>query len=179
MNTSLRTLACIALLALTGLALAQDLPLQFDPQRDAAKDLVTARELARSTGRHVLVDVGGEWCGWCRRFDQLVATQPQIKALIESRYVWLKVNCSRDNKNAAVLSQWPRIHGYPFFLVLDGSGKLMHAQSVQGLETESENEADENYDAAKIMAFLKRYASGEAVPDKSTAAGAIATPKHS
>lgn len=83
---------------------------------------------------------------------------------IDSHYVWVKVNYSADNKNTAVLSRWPKVRGFPYFLVLDGDGKLLHSQGVQGLETEAENEADENYDPNRVMAFLRRYASAAKVP---------------
>ena len=96
--------------------------------------------------------------------DRFIASQPQISALIDSRYVWVKVNYSAENKNTAVLSRWPKVRGYPYFLVLDGAGRLIHAQGVQGLETETEKETDENYDPDRVMAFLNRYATAANVP---------------
>jgi thiol:disulfide interchange protein len=164
MNTLSRALTCLLFALLSPLVVAQDLPTKFDPHRDAAKDMVTAQNLAKATGKRVLVDVGGEWCTWCRMLDRFVASQPQISALIGSQYVWVKVNYSAENKNTAVLSKWPKIRGYPYLLVLDGAGRLLHAQGVQGLETETEKEADENYDPDRVMAFLNRYATAANVP---------------
>ena len=159
MNTLSRALTCLLFALFSTLAAAQDLPTKFDPQRDAAKDIMTAQNLAKATGKRVLVDVGGEWCRWCRMLDRFIASQPSIKALIDSRYVWVKVNYSTENKNAAVLSRWPKSRAYPYLLVLDADGRLLHAQGVQGLETETEKEADEGYDPELVMAFLQRYAS--------------------
>ena len=164
MNALFRALACLLLLLLSPLAVAQDLPIKFDPQRDAARDVMTAQNLAKSTGRRVLVDVGGEWCGWCRKLDRFIASQAQIKTLIDSHYVWVKVNYSADNRNTAVLSRWPGVRAYPYLVVLDGDGRLLQAQGVQGLETETEKEADEDYDPDRVMAFLKRYAMAANVP---------------
>lgn len=167
MNTLSRALTSLLFALLSALVAAQDLPTKFDPSRDAAKDVMTAQNLATATGRRVLVDVGGEWCRWCRMLDRFVASRPQIKSFIDTHYVWVKVNYSNDNKNTAVLSRWPKIRGYPYLLVLDGAGRLLHAQGVQGLETETEKEADEDYDPDRVMAFLKRYA---------IAANVLATP---
>jgi len=164
MNTLSRVLTCLLFTLLSTLVVAQDLPTKFDPLRDAAKDMMTAQNLAKATGKRVLVDVGGEWCTWCRMLDRFIASQPHIRALIDSHYVWVKVNYSAENKNTAVLSRWPKIRGYPYLLVLDGDGRLLHAQGVQGLETETEREADENYDPARVMAFLNRYATAASVP---------------
>ncbi|MEI6733700.1 MAG: thioredoxin family protein [Comamonadaceae bacterium] len=160
----LRCLICLLFVWLSPVLSAQDLPDKFDPQRDAARDVIVAQHLAKTTGRRVLVDVGGQWCGWCRKLDRFIASQPQIKALIDSHYVWLKVNYSVENRNTAVLSRWPKPRGFPYLLVLDADGKLLHAQGVGGLETETENEADEDYDPGRVMAFLKRYAIATNVP---------------
>ncbi len=152
---------------LSTLVLGHDLSTKFDPQRDAVKDMMTAQNLAKATGRHILVDVGGDWCSWCRMLDRFIAAQPQIKALIDSEYVWVKVNYSPENKNAAVLSKWPKARAYPYLLVLDEAGRLLHVQDVQGLETETETEGDENYDPDRVMAFLNRYATSSKVPAES------------
>ena len=158
MNALSRTLACLVIALLAPFVVAQDLPVKFDPQRDAAKDLMTAQSLAKTTGKRVVVDVGGEWCRWCRMLDRLIASHPQIDAFIDRHYVWLKVSYSAENKNAALLSRWPKIRAYPYLLILDVDGRLLHAQGVQGLEIETENEAEEDYDPDRVMAFLKRYA---------------------
>jgi thioredoxin-related protein len=131
---------------------AQDIRSKFDPTRDAAKDVAAAVATAKSQGKHVLVDVGGEWCPWCHILDRFVQSNADVKAMVESNYVWVKVNFSRENKNEAVLSKWPKIGGYPHLFVLDGTGKLVHSQETGSLE------AAKDYDKGKFMAFLKRYA---------------------
>jgi thioredoxin-related protein len=132
-------------------AAAQDLPTKFDPQRDAARDLVTATTLARAQGKRVLVDVGGEWCKWCHILDGFLASQPEIKALLDKRFVAVKINWSPDNKNPAVLSKWPKIRGYPHLFVLDAEGKLLHSQETGELE------AGDSYDPERVLAFLKQF----------------------
>ena len=54
----LRCLICLLFVLLPPVLEAQDLPAKFDPQRDAARDVATAQNLAKTTGRRVLVDVG-------------------------------------------------------------------------------------------------------------------------
>ncbi len=164
MKPLFRALTCVVIALSSALVMAQEFATKFDPQRDAAKDLIAAQHLAKATDKRVLVDVGGEWCRWCRMLDRLIAAQPKIKSYIDSHYVWVKVSYSAENKNTAVLSRWPKTRGYPYLLVLDGNGKLLHAQGVHGLEIETENEADEDYDPARVMAFLKQHANTPRVP---------------
>lgn len=151
-----RTLIAILLSVLAAGAMAQQaLPTKFDPKRDAIRDVATATARAKDTGKRVLVDVGGEWCRWCHILDQFIETTPEVKTVIDTHYVTVKVNWSPDNKNEALLSQWPKIGGYPHLMVLDANGKLLHSQNTGVLE------AGESYDKAKVLAFLTQYAVGK------------------
>lgn len=145
-------LALLFSLSLSVSAAAQDLPAKFDPARDAAKDVATAVAQAKAQGKRVLVDVGGEWCPWCHILDRFIAANADVKALRDQHYVWVKVNFSPQNKNEALLSQWPKVKGYPHIFVLDSDGKLLHSQNTGDLE------AGKDYDKAKMVAFFREYA---------------------
>jgi len=137
---------------LTGGALAQGLPAKFDPARDAAADVATAVATAKAQRKRVLVDVGGEWCPWCHILDRFVAANPDVQALRDANYVWVKVNWSKENKNEALLSRWPKVQGYPHLFVLDADGTLLHSQDTGVLES------GKDYDKAKFVAFLRAWA---------------------
>lgn len=125
---------------------------KFDPARDAASDIKAAVAEAKSSNRRVLLDVGGEWCIWCHRLDSLFATHSDLSVYLHSHYVVVKVNYSKENKNEPVLSQYPKIPGYPHFFVVDSDGKLLKSQDTGELE------AGKGHDPAKVMAFLKKWA---------------------
>jgi len=72
------------------------LPVKFDPSRDASRDVEAAMQLVRATNRRVLVEVGGEWCVWCHIMDRFFTANPDVKALRDARFVWLKVNYSKE-----------------------------------------------------------------------------------
>lgn len=124
----------------------------FDPARDARKDLQDAVALAGRSGRRVLMDVGGEWCVWCRRLDTLWATDSALRAYRDSNYVTLKVNWSPENKNVALLSNYPRIPGYPHIFILEKDGTLLRSQDTGELEK------GKGHDPEKVLAFLKTWA---------------------
>lgn len=144
-------LLALACCSLTALAQAQALPGKFDPTRDAAADVRTAVGLAQAQGKQVLVDVGGEWCIWCHILDKFIATHAPVKRLVDQNYVVVKVNFSPQNRNEAVLSQWPKVKGYPHLFVLDAQGKLVHSQDTGELE------AGKDYDEAKVIAFFEKH----------------------
>ena len=128
---------------------------RFDPARDAAADIRNAVTEAGRSGRRVLLDVGGEWCIWCRRLDTLFATHPDLAAFRESHFVVVKVNWSPENKNEQVLSRYPPVAGYPHLFVLDSDGTLLRSQGTGELEK------GKGHDPAKVMAFLRTWAPKE------------------
>ena len=125
---------------------------QFDPARDPVADLETAKVEARRGGKRILLDVGGQWCSWCHLLDAFVAGDAEIRSFRDANYVWMKVNYSEDNENAAFLSRFPAITGYPHLFVLDADGQLLHSQFTGELEK------GKGYDRGKFFAFLRQWA---------------------
>ncbi|GMV87734.1 MAG: hypothetical protein AMXMBFR81_06650 [Chthonomonas sp.] len=155
----LATLLCLAAIGTLGLpvqAQTAQVPkaerVKFDPKRDAAKDIEAAVAKATKENKRILLDVGGEWCGWCHKLDEFFATNQEAAKILKDRYIVVKINFSPENENKAVLSRYPAIKGYPHLFVLDKSGKLIHSQDTGELETGSA------YDAAKVIPFLKKFA---------------------
>lgn len=152
-------LACVVLLtALVATAPAQQAAppryepsKAFDPSRDPAADLKAALAEAKRTGRRVLMDVGGEWCGWCHLMDKFLEEHADLKAIRDKGFVWLKVNFSQENKNEKFLSSYPAIKGYPHLFVLDATGKVLHSQDTGELEE------GHGYNLEKYTAFLKKW----------------------
>jgi thioredoxin-related protein len=149
----MRYLSPIVLALLTTVALAQGAQTDklFDPARDATKDLAAGIKLARKEKKNVLVDVGGNWCSWCHKLDKLFKSDEEIAAILKKEYVLVKINYSEENKNEKVLSQFPKIKGYPQLFVLDSKGKLLHSQDTGLLET------GPNHDPAKVKEFLNLW----------------------
>jgi len=120
----------------------------YDPRRDPAKDLEKAKAAATQQHKRILLEVGGDWCIWCKMLDGFFAQQPQLRELRDSNFVLMKVNMSPFNENFAFLSQYPKIAGYPHFFVLDADGKLILAQETGSLEQGN------GYSAKSITDFL-------------------------
>jgi thiol:disulfide interchange protein len=152
-SNGFRIAMAILVLHAGAVAAAEWSPEKFEPTRDPARDVAAAVAMAKSQGKRVIVDVGGEWCSWCHILDRFIADNPDIGALIGERYVWVKVNFSKENRNQAFLSRWPKVAGYPHLFVLGADGKLVHSQDTAALE------AGKSYDKPKVLAFLKRWSS--------------------
>ena len=129
---------------------------QFDPARDPVADLATAKVEAQRGGKRIIVDVGGEWCPWCHLMDGFIEGDAEIRRFRDANYVWMKVNYSEENENAAFLSQFPAVKGYPHLFVLDADGTLLHSQFTGELEADKGQK--KGYDRGRFFAFMKQWA---------------------
>ena len=129
---------------------------QFDPARDPVADLATAKVEAQRGGKRIILDVGGEWCPWCHLMDGFIEGDAQIRSFRDANYVWMKVNYSEENENAAFLSQFPAVKGYPHLFVLDADGTLLHSQFTGELEADKGQK--KGYDRGRFFAFMKQWA---------------------
>ena len=133
---------------------------QFDPARDPVADLATAKVEAQRGGKRIVLDVGGEWCSWCHLMDAFIEGDAEIRSFRDANFVWMKVNHSEDNENAAFLSQFPAIKGYPHLFVLDADGKLLHSQFTG--ELEADKGQPKGYNRTRFFAFMKDWAPAKA-----------------
>jgi thioredoxin-related protein len=108
----------------------------YNPDADAAADIAKATTQAAEQGKHVFLQIGGNWCPWCIRFHKFVHEDAQLDSILNANYVVVKVNYSKEKPNNKVLSSlgYPQRFGFPVFVILDGKGKLLHIQDSGLLE---------------------------------------------
>jgi len=123
----------------------------FDPRRDASADIRRAVAVAARDGKHVLLDVGGNWCPFCKVLDQFFVAEPEVLRLRQRNFVYVKVNFSKENQNADALADFPLIRGFPHFFVLDRKGKLVVSQRVAVLGEQ------DGYSPKRFVAFLQKF----------------------
>ncbi len=133
---------------------AQDAPFKvYNPEADASIQLEKAIEKAAGEKKHILLQIGGNWCKWCRMFYHFSNTTPVINSIIKSDYIVEHINYSPQNKNAGLLKKFnfPQRFGFPVFLILDETGKLLHTQNTAYLEE------GEGYSEKKVKEFLLHW----------------------
>jgi thioredoxin-related protein len=134
----------------------------YHPEDNAEKGLEKAIEKAKDEKKHVFVQIGGNWCIWCARFNDFTTNDPSIDSLINANYIVYHLNYSKENKNTELLKRYkfPQRFGFPVFLVLNGKGELLHTQSSWYLE------AGKSYDKEKVMAFFNDWSPKALEPDQ-------------
>jgi thioredoxin-related protein len=129
--------------------------LKYNPKASPKADFQAALARASREGKNVLMDVGGEWCGWCHRMDKFLTDNAELSALLDKNYVLVKVNFSDENKNQWFLGKYPAIDGYPHIFVFNASGRLLISKSTGDLEE------GKSYNLERFVEFLKQYVPGK------------------
>jgi thioredoxin-related protein len=128
----------------------------FDPTRDSAKDLAAAETQAAAQHKHILLDVGGNWCPWCLLLDRTLHQDAKLKSALEDNYVVVHVNWSIDSQNKDFLANYPKVSGYPYFFILSADGKFLHAQPTDPLEFD--HRLNSGYNQPAVLEFLTKWA---------------------
>jgi len=134
----------------------------YTPKADAKADIETAIVKANTEGKHVLIQIGGNWCRWCIAFNKKVTENDTLKNVLEANYISYHLNYSKENLNEAALEEldFPQRFGFPVFVILDGNGKRLHTQNSVYLEE------GKGHNAKKILNFFNHW-SPTAVDPKS------------
>jgi thiol:disulfide interchange protein len=151
-------LGWIAAISLAGFLAAADRPAAariYDPAREPARDLDAAISEATQDGKRILLEVGGNWCGWCRELDSFLRRDAKVTEALHCAFVVVKVNVSPENSNTRFLARFPEVPGYPYFFVLDASGSLLAAVDTDDFVS------GESYDHARLMTFARRWTAAE------------------
>lgn len=159
-NQILRAIPLVLLLTVP--ALAEDPPARpsrppiYDTKADGAKQITDALAVAKREHKHVLLQFGANWCGWCHKLHNLFRNDKTIAAFLEANYVLVLVDVDEvDGKmhNAAINERYgdPRQFGLPALVVLDAEGKKLTTQDSGKLEQ------GDHHDPAKVMKFLQDW----------------------
>lgn len=97
------------------------LPYPYDETADASAAVDRALARAKKSGKRVIIDMGGNWCGDCRI---LAATMelPEMKAFLGRHFEIVTVDVGRFDKNLQVPARYgitTRLEGVPALLVVD------------------------------------------------------------
>lgn len=143
----------IFILVAISLNLSAQISKVYDPNANAQEAIEKAIKQAKNEGKHIFLQIGGNWCPWCIKFHRFVDSNAEIKNFVDANYVVVKVNYSKENKNLKILKSldYPQRFGFPVFVVLDKNGQRIHTQNSAYLEE------DGSYSPKKVLLFYKQW----------------------
>jgi len=115
--------------------LAQPLPLPYNLQADARADVDAALARAKSSGKRVLIDLGGNWCGDCRVFAGIMEV-PEVKRFVDAHYEVVQVNVGRYDTNLDIPARFglEKPRAAPTTLIVSPEGKLLNGDDLVALK---------------------------------------------
>lgn len=129
-------------------------PSIYDESADGAKQIADALVRAKKEGKHVLLQFGANWCGWCHKLHKLFDTDKSIADELKSHYVVVMIDVNKGhNKEIDTKYGHPTRFGLPVIVILDSDGKQLTTQDTGKLE-----EGD-HHNPKKVLAFLKEWTS--------------------
>lgn len=122
----------------------------YDESRDPSDDLAATVARAKAEEKRVILQIGGDWCGWCSRITDFMSTNTKVRSHLEKNFLVMKVTYPGEYAED-FLSTYPKCEAYPHFFVLDGNAELLVSQGTGELEK------GDGYDEDVFMAFLTKW----------------------
>lgn len=97
------------------------LPYPYEEAANADAQVARAKARARASGKLLLIDLGGNWCGDCRILSATIA-RPELQAFVDRYYEVVMVDVGRFDKNLQIPAHYgitERLEGVPALLVVD------------------------------------------------------------
>jgi thiol:disulfide interchange protein len=127
-------------------------PNLYDESADGSKQIADALVIAKREHKHVLLQFGANWCGWCHRLHKLFESDKGIAGKLKNDFVVVLVDVNKEhNKGVVTKYGQPTRFGLPVIVVLDADGKQLTTQDTAKLE-----EGD-HHSPEKVMAFLMEW----------------------
>ena len=116
---------------------------------------------AKTEGKFVVCQVGGNWCPWCLKFADFIANDTAISKVIDENFEYIHVYYNpRKSQGPEQVEQGKALmkrldnagrFGFPVFVILDEEGKILHIQDSSFLEE------GEGYNQEKVLRFFKNW----------------------
>ncbi|NPA67574.1 MAG: thioredoxin family protein [Chlorobi bacterium] len=126
----------------------------YDTNADGLRQFESAVEQASKEHKHVMLQIGGNWCSWCYKFHDFYKNDAKLDSVINANYVVVRINYDKSNKNERLLANlgYPQRFGFPVIVICDAEGRRLHTQNSWYLE-----DGKGSYDREKFLAFLKNW----------------------
>ena len=126
----------------------------YDETADARTLVLAALEKAQASDKQVLIQWGGNWCGWCWKLHDFFDENPDVKAILDEHYEVVLVDSKTSDDLQAALST--KVRGVPYLTFLDKDGGKLADQPTGVLETGS------YHDPSKVIPVLESWVGKEA-----------------
>ena len=133
----------------------------YDESINPLEQIDQAVVKAKSEGKFVVCQVGGNWCPWCLRFADFITNDSTISKVIDENFVYIHVNYNPRKSEGVEKAEQAKalMHrlnnagrfGFPVFVVLNQEGQVIHLQDSSFLEE------GKGYNQEKVLRFFNNW----------------------
>jgi thioredoxin-related protein len=125
----------------------------YDVDVNPSDQFEKAKSEAKLKNKHVMMQIGGNWCSWCIRFHEFYTTDKELDSLMNTNYVIIQVDYDKKkNQDFFASLGYPQRFGFPVFVITDSNGNRIHTQNSWYLE-----DGAKSYDKEKVKSFLNDW----------------------
>jgi thioredoxin-related protein len=94
-----KTIFFIFILSFWGsqITIAQNVKI-YSPEADVSMAISQGLIKAKAENKHLLLQIGGNWCPWCLKFHKFCSDDQEISLFISKNYIKILVNYSKENR---------------------------------------------------------------------------------
>jgi thiol-disulfide isomerase/thioredoxin len=113
--------------------------------------IAAALERAKAGGKNVLIEWGGNWCGWCYKLHDVFHDDADVHPIVEKSFELVLIDSNTNSELMQTYGGKDRQFSYPHLTVLDPNGKVLTNQETGSLEE------GPRHHPAKVAEFLKTW----------------------
>ena len=99
------------------------------------KELIAAAlKKAQRDHKHVLIEWGGNWCGWCYKLHDVFHNDAEVKPIVYEEYELVLIDSQTNRDLMLEYGGSDREYSYPHLTVLDEHGEVLTNQETGSLE---------------------------------------------
>jgi thioredoxin-related protein len=123
----------------------------YDTEADGAALIAAAMERAKRDHKHVLIEWGGNWCGWCFKLHDVFTGSEDVRPIVHEDYELVLIDQGANRELMESYGGKDTRYAFPHLTILDADGNVLVNQETGSLEEGLE------HDTGKVAAFLKEW----------------------
>ncbi|OAI52296.1 hypothetical protein AYO47_06355 [Planctomyces sp. SCGC AG-212-M04] len=113
--------------------------------------IAAALDKARLEHKRVLIEWGGNWCGWCYKLHDVFHKDPLVQPIVHEEYELVLIDCTKNRTLMQSYGGKDTQYGYPYLTILDEEGKTLTNQETGSLEDGPKHVPE------RVADFLKKW----------------------
>jgi hypothetical protein len=103
------------------------LPFPYDERANPDAQIAAAFARARASGKRVIIELGGNWCSWCRILEAVMAL-PDVKPFVDRHFEVVKIDVGKFDRNLHIPKRFglANVEAVPYVFVTEPDGRVIH-----------------------------------------------------